>query len=152
MDYKIQDTDGFQKVQMIVPPSCNIENECRLGRSISCSGPGHRGGSIPFLTNQTGEIYRRLLGRGNQSTSHTWQDEHRGATETQTDFTETHNREGKPTETKYFPVHIDYNTTIEVERLEPRPCASTSIKATVCFCFVFLTTPVAAEVGDVSLE
>lgn len=41
------------------------------------------------------------------------------------------------TGTKYFPVHIDYNTMIKIELFEPWPCASKNIKATVCF---FLTT------------
>lgn len=61
------------------------------------------------------------------------------------------------TGTKYFPVHIDYNTMIKIELFEPWPCALKTIKATLSF-FFFLTTlknvltPVTAEVGDDSLE
>lgn len=58
VDYKIQDTDGFQKIQIIVPPEGRTalmqRCECSLGTSISHNDTGHRGGLIPFLTNQTG--------------------------------------------------------------------------------------------------
>lgn len=73
-------------------------------------------------------------------------------------FTRTHNREGGPTGstgTKYFPVHIDYNTMIKIEQFEPWPFASKSIKATVLYFlnhFKNVMTPVTPEVGDDSLE
>lgn len=59
------------------------------------------------------------------------------------------------TGTKYFPVHIDYNTMIKTEQFEPRPSALKSIKATVCFFlnhFKNVMTQVTVEVGDDSLE
>lgn len=65
MDYKIQDTDGFQKIKMIVPlegrTALTQPRECSLGTSISHNDTGHRGGLIPFLTNQTGKSIRAYL-------------------------------------------------------------------------------------------
>lgn len=100
VDYKIQDTDGFQKIKMIVPlqgrTALAQRHECSLGTSISHNDTGHRGGSIPFVTNQTGKWMRAYLVDAPEHIGHTWQDYLWGTILITMYFTWTRDTEGDP--------------------------------------------------------
>lgn len=76
MDYKIQDTDGFQKIKIIVPlegrTALMQRCECSLGTSILHNDTGHRGGLIPF--SDKSNRLRDYLVDAPEHAWHTWQD------------------------------------------------------------------------------